>query len=78
MTRSEAAIKRGVSGFLKPRRVYCVWIGAILMDHSGHNKRDAIYAFKRNQKWSQSGQGRAANQPITLTCDGQEIRKFTP
>jgi hypothetical protein len=58
-------------GFLHPQHIHTVSVEGIGTIYTGHNKRDAEFAVKRWQKFSEASVGRAAGKAVihTITKD---------
>ena len=59
-----------------PKKFYEVIVGNVGKVHEGHNKATAVLEFNLQKNHSKRGYGRAANEAVTMYCDGEVVNGY--
>jgi hypothetical protein len=57
---------------------YEVIVGNVGSVYSGNSLKEALQTYKTYREQSESGLGRAGNEPVTLMVDGEPWREHIP
>jgi hypothetical protein len=60
------------------RSKYEVVVGNIGTVYSGTSKSDTAMTWMAYVDQSKSARGRAANEPVTMFCDGEIVKEYYP